>query len=119
LAELQRLWKDLEDLLKSKGEKLFDANRHVLYEQSIDDVDNWMSQIEAQLVADEPTDLATVNLLMQKQNMLESELKAKENQVGALEAQQAYIVDLEPGKQAELSTRKIACRTSFSRCLDR
>ena len=69
MSELERLWKELEELLKTKGEKLFDANRHLLYEQSIDDIDGWMNQIEAQLVADEPTDLATLNLLMQKQNV--------------------------------------------------
>ena len=38
--------------------------------------------------------------------LLESELKAKEHQVDALEAQQAYLVDLEPGKQAELTDKK-------------
>jgi len=117
LAELVRLWKELEDLLKSKSEKLFDANRHLLYEQSIDDVDNWMSQIEAQLVADEPTDLATVNLLMQKQNMLESELKAKEHQVDALQAQTAYLNDLEPGKQAELIDKKDKVQNKFQQML--
>jgi spectrin beta len=49
---------------------LFDANRHILYEQSCDDIDGWMTEIESQIVTtDVGRDLTTVNLLVQKQNV--------------------------------------------------
>lgn len=55
-----------------KGERLYDANRHVLYEQSVDDIDGWIKDIESQIVTEDVGhDLTTVNLLVQKQNVLE------------------------------------------------
>jgi len=72
LDELKRQWKDLEDAVTEKGERLFDANRHVLYEQSVDDIDGWIHDIESQIVTEDVGhDLTTVNLLVQKQNVLE------------------------------------------------
>ena len=70
LDELARQWQELEDTTAKKGEKLFDANRHVLYEQSCDDIDGWINEIESQIVTtDVGRDLTTVNLLVQKQNV--------------------------------------------------
>ncbi len=70
LEELKQQWQDLEDTTKNKGEKLFDANRHVLYEQSCDDIDGWINEIESQIVTEDVGhDLTTVNLLVQKQNV--------------------------------------------------
>jgi len=68
--ELARQWKELEGTTAGKGEKLFDANRHVLYEQSCDDIDGWINEIESQIITDDVGhDLTTVNLLVQKQNV--------------------------------------------------
>jgi len=70
LDELIRQWKELEETTAAKGEKLFDANRHVLYEQSCDDIDGWINEIESQIITDDVGhDLTTVNLLVQKQNV--------------------------------------------------
>lgn len=70
LASLNEQWEELERTTKAKGEKLFDSNRSVLYEQSCDDIDGWMDQLESQIVTEEAAkDLTTVNLLMQKQNV--------------------------------------------------
>jgi len=44
----------------------------VLYEQSVDDIDGWIKDIESQIVTEDVGhDLTTVNLLVQKQNVLE------------------------------------------------
>ena len=68
--ELRRQWEELEMTTTTKGEKLFDANRHVLYEQSCDDIDGWITEIESQIVTEDTGhDLTTVNLLVQKQNV--------------------------------------------------
>lgn len=70
LDDLQRQWRDLEDTTASKGEKLFDTNRHILYEQSCDDIDGWINEIESQIITEDVGhDLTTVNLLVQKQNV--------------------------------------------------
>ena len=70
IDELRQQWEDLENTTKAKGEKLFDANRHILYEQSCDDIDGWINEIESQIVTEDVGhDLTTVNLLVQKQNV--------------------------------------------------
>lgn len=44
----------------------------MLYEQSVDDIDGWIKDIESQIVTEDVGhDLTTVNLLVQKQNILE------------------------------------------------
>ena len=70
LDELRKHWEELERAIKEKGEKLFDANRHVVYEQSCDDIDGWISELESQILnEDVGHDLTTVNLFVQKQNV--------------------------------------------------
>lgn len=70
MDELTNQWQDLENTVKAKGEKLFDANRPQLYEQSCDDIDGWITEIESQIVTEDVGhDLTTVNLLVQKQNV--------------------------------------------------
>lgn len=42
----------------------------MLYEQSCDDIDGWINEIESQIITDDVGhDLTTVNLLVQKQNV--------------------------------------------------
>jgi spectrin beta len=54
-----------------QGERLFDANRQVLYEQTCDDIDTWITDLEKQIDSgDYGADLASVNILMQKQQVL-------------------------------------------------
>lgn len=56
--------------LQIKGERLFDANRQVLYEQTCDDIDTWITDLEKQIDSgDTGADLASVNILMQKQQV--------------------------------------------------
>lgn len=70
LVHLNDQWGELENTTKEKGEKLFDANRSVLYEQSCDDVDGWITQLESQIITEDTAkDLTTVNLMMQKQHV--------------------------------------------------
>ena len=71
LADLNKQWDELETTTKDKGEKLFDANRSVLYEQSCDDIDGWVSALESQIITSEDfgKDLTTVNLQVQRQNV--------------------------------------------------
>lgn len=69
--ELGSQFNDLETTTKEKGERLFDANREVLLHQTCDDIDTWMDELEKQIEADDTgNDLASVNILMQKQQVI-------------------------------------------------
>lgn len=118
LAELSNQFTELQDTVSVKGQKLFDANRPQLYEQSCDDIDGWITEIESQIVTEDlGHDLTTVNLFVQKQNLLESQLKMKEEQVKALEAQTPYLADLDPEKSDELSKKKAKVEDRFRKML--
>ncbi|KAK3578499.1 hypothetical protein CHS0354_007749 [Potamilus streckersoni] len=114
LANLSVQWQELEDNTKQKAEKLFDANREVLYEQSCDDIDGWITALEAQVVTEDTAkDLTTVNLLMQRQNLLESQMKMKEQQVKELDDQAVHLSRIEPEKEKVIETRKAVVTERF------
>lgn len=70
IKELQQQFDDLEVCTKDKGERLFDANREVLVHQTCDDIDSWMTDLEKQIESEDTgSDLASVNILMQKQQV--------------------------------------------------
>jgi len=71
ISELCQQFDDLERTTKEKGERLFDANREVLLHQTCDDIDTWMNDLEKQIESEDTgTDLASVNILMQKQQVI-------------------------------------------------
>jgi predicted nuclease with TOPRIM domain len=71
ISELSQQFNDLERTTKEKGERLFDANREVLLHQTCDDIDTWMNDLEKQIESEDTgTDLASVNILMQKQQVI-------------------------------------------------
>lgn len=71
IQDLTTQFDDLETMTHEKGERLFDANREVLLHQTCDDIDSWMNDLEKQIENEDlGTDLASVNILMQKQQVL-------------------------------------------------
>ncbi|CAN8009377.1 unnamed protein product, partial [Ixodes pacificus] len=88
LAELGQQFAALEDTTKEKGLKLFDANRQVLYEQTCDDIDSWIDELESQvLVSETGQDLTSVNLILQRQKDVETQMAQKARQVDELQNQ--------------------------------
>lgn len=86
MHELQDQFENLQVTTKDKGERLFDANREVLLHQTCDDIDSWMNELEKQIEnTDTGTDLASVNILMQKQQMIETQMAVKAKQVKPLD----------------------------------
>ena len=70
LSSLSTQWEELEATTTAKADKLFENKRAVLYEQSCDDIDGWVTQLETQIIqAESAKDLTTVNLLMKNQNV--------------------------------------------------
>jgi len=118
LSELSTQWEDLETTTKEKGERLFDANRGTLYNQSCDDVDSWVTSLESQMIQSEDEvgkDLTTVNLQVQKQNHLESQMLMKEQQVQELHSQSEYLRRMEPDREEEIEARRALVAERFAK----
>jgi spectrin beta len=122
LKELNSQWGDLIDITAQKGEKLFDANRGILYEQSIDSIDIWIKEMEKHLVytthrtrdstsgsgdgQNTVSDLTTTNLLLDKQREIEAQLIARQKQVEELKEQANMLKQNEPEKSAEIDSKR-------------
>ncbi len=116
LADLEQQFEALESTTSEKGLKLFDANRQVLYEQTCDDIDSWITELESQvLTAETGQDLTSVNLILQKQQMIETQMAVKAKQVNELETQVEYLEKIEPDKTDEIKAKKVYVEERFQR----
>uniref|UniRef100_T1HWC3 Spectrin beta chain n=1 Tax=Rhodnius prolixus TaxID=13249 RepID=T1HWC3_RHOPR len=116
VTDLVEQFNDLETMTKDKGERLFDANREVLIHQTCDDIDSWMNDLEKQIEsADVGSDLASVNILMQKQQMIETQMAVKARQVTELETQANYLERTVPEKMGEIKQKKVAVEERFQK----
>lgn len=114
MQELQDQFEDLQTSTKDKGERLFDANREVLLHQTCDDIDSWMNELEKQIEnTDTGSDLASVNILMQKQQTIETQMAVKARQVTELETQAEYLQRTVPDKMDEIKVKKTAVESRF------
>ncbi|CAG0894530.1 unnamed protein product, partial [Darwinula stevensoni] len=114
IEDLTERFEELQQVTKEKGERLFDANRQVLYEQSCDDIDSWMSDLEKQIeVGDTGQDLTSVNILMQKQQMIETQMAIKARQVDELEFQAEHLKKIAPEKEDEIKAKKAKVQDRF------
>ena len=140
IGELDQLWMNLEEITREKGERLFDANRSKLFQQSITNLDEFMFNIEKHLYAGEPTATATettdgqtlltttsieplennltaTNLLLLKQTTIEEELLKRQQQVDELRVQAEKLKQLEPEKSEEIDNKRLQVEEKFSKLL--
>ncbi|XP_015125014.1 spectrin beta chain isoform X2 [Diachasma alloeum] len=108
VSELADQFEELETTTHDKGERLFDANREVLIHQTCDDIDSWMNELEKQIEStDTGSDLASVNILMQKQQMIETQMAVKARQVTELDKQAEHLQRTTPDdKMEEIKVKK-------------
>ncbi|XP_018115461.1 spectrin beta chain, non-erythrocytic 1 isoform X2 [Xenopus laevis] len=88
LDSLHKLWNDLESTTQSKAQCLFDANRAELFTQSCSALESWLQNLESQLQSDHyGKDLTSVNILLNKQQMLENQMEVREKELEAIQSQ--------------------------------
>lgn len=115
LEEIERLFGNLEKVTQEKGQKLFDANRPLLYEQTCDAIDEWIEEIEPILTAEHGHDLTGVNIALAKQQNIENQLKDRAQQVNELESQAVHLEKIEPDKSEVIKARKNAVEERFKK----
>ena len=113
--ESRHQFDDLERTTREKGERLFDANRQVFNEQSCDDIDTWMADLEKQIVTESTgEDLASFDILMQKQQLIEPQMAIKAQQVSELGAQVQYLERMTPDKTEDIKEKKDRVERRFN-----
>ena len=109
LDELTSTFQKLKEETKEKGERLFDAKRADLYDQSVDDIDSFAKQTVSEMEEmpqEMEENLTSVNIMMQKQQMIETQMIVKTQQVQDLEEQAEHLIRMEPEKQEEIMIKK-------------
>ena len=102
LQDLGKHFDDLEGTTKEKGALLFDAKRETIVQQSVDDIDSWMDDLEKQIInTDTGNDLTSVNILMQKQQIIQTQMALKAKQVDELDKQTEVLARTIPSDKVE------------------
>lgn len=125
ISELNRQWDELQETTVQKGEKLFDANRGILFEQSVDSIDIWIKEMEKHIQyitqrtqdpssTTDKVDLTTTNLLLDKQKEIENELLVRQKQVDELKQQAHLLKDAEPHKSQEIDEKREKIEQKFA-----
>lgn len=121
LDELRKSWEDLQVATKEKGLRLFDANRGLLYEQSVDSLDTWIKDMEKHIEQTtskfNESDLTTTNILLEKQREIETQLIAKQRQVDELKDQALKLKETEPEKADDIDFKRVNVQERFSRIM--
>ncbi|XP_050085218.1 spectrin beta chain, non-erythrocytic 5 isoform X3 [Anopheles aquasalis] len=72
---LESDWHKLREASREKKERLAEAYEALLFQRSLEDFSNWMDEVEAQLSSEDyGRDLASVNNLLKKHDMLEADV---------------------------------------------
>lgn len=117
LKELSTQFEDLEKSTKEKGAILFDSNREVLVHQTCDDIDSYLTDIEKQIIdTDTGNDLTSVNILIQKQHVIETQMLFKAKQIDEIDKQTDHLQKTIPTEQVEpIITKKVAVVDRFTK----
>uniref|UniRef100_A0A336LM29 Spectrin beta chain n=1 Tax=Culicoides sonorensis TaxID=179676 RepID=A0A336LM29_CULSO len=102
LRDLSEHFEELEKTTKEKGELLFDAKRETIVQQSVDDIDSWIDDLEKQVIStDTGTDLTSVNILMQKHEIIQTQMAVKARQVEDIDKQTEVLSKTIPQDKVE------------------
>ncbi|KAM3868814.1 spectrin family protein isoform 2-T2 [Diretmus argenteus] len=118
LEGLQRQWEELEGTTRTKAQCLFDANRAELFTQSCSALDVWLKNLDGQLQSDDyGKDLTSVNILLQKHQMVEHQMEVREKEVQSLQSQ-ALALSQEDAGLAEVDGQQRHVTDSFASLQD-
>lgn len=116
ITELATQWEQLEKTTEEKGQKLFDANRQQLYVQSIADMKEWATQLEKEMTRDDPAaDLTTVNVAMQKQQLIETEMIKKAHHIDQLMEMEPQLEEMHPEELENIRAHRLAVQEQLQR----
>ncbi|XP_077960915.1 spectrin beta chain, non-erythrocytic 1 isoform X3 [Gasterosteus aculeatus] len=118
LSSLKTMWQELESTTQAKAKCLFDANKAELFTQSCADLDKWLAGLDGQLQSDDyGKDLTSVNILLKKQQILESQVEVRQKEVGELQGQSQALSQEGKGSD-EVDGQRISVEQKFQSLQD-
>lgn len=85
VEEIVHLWKALEEAAEKKESRLAEASAQQQFNRTIEDIELWLSEVEAQLTSEDyGKDLTSVQNLQKKHQLLESDVGGHADRIDAI-----------------------------------
>ncbi|XP_040180668.1 spectrin alpha chain, non-erythrocytic 1 isoform X1 [Rana temporaria] len=116
LAALADQWQFLVHKSAEKSQKLKEANKQQNFNTGIKDFDFWLSEVEALLASEDyGKDLASVNNLLKKHQLLEADISAHEDRLKDLNGQADSLMTSSAFDTSQVKDKRDAINDRFQR----
>ncbi|XP_067662527.1 spectrin alpha chain-like isoform X1 [Haliotis asinina] len=107
LESLASQWEDLVAKSAEKSDKLKEANRQQTFNAGVKDMEFWLGEVEQMLASEDyGKDLASVQNLLKKQQLLEADITAHEDRITDLNSQADQFIEAGVWDAESLQDRK-------------
>ncbi|XP_074602834.1 spectrin beta chain-like isoform X2 [Brevipalpus obovatus] len=107
LEGLEEQFEQLETTTKEKGQKLFEAKGEQLLDQGLGELDNWLTELESQVLTSEPAnDLITVRKDIDRQETMRKHYETYSQNLDQLHQGVGRLEQIDPQKQESIKIRK-------------
>ncbi|XP_028029643.1 spectrin alpha chain isoform X2 [Bombyx mandarina] len=116
LASIADQWEYLTQKTTEKSLKLKEANKQRTYIAAVKDLDFWLGEVESLLTSeDSGKDLASVQNLMKKHQLVEADIQAHEDRINDMNGQADALVESGQFDSAGIGSRRDAINERFER----
>ncbi|XP_055516190.1 spectrin alpha chain, non-erythrocytic 1 isoform X2 [Leucoraja erinacea] len=116
LGTLGNQWGDLVQKSAEKSQKLKEANKQQNFNTGIKDFDFWLSEVEALLASEDyGKDLASVNNLLKKHQLLEADISAHEDRLKDLNLQADSLMSSDAFDTTQVKDKRTAVNSRFQK----
>lgn len=113
--DINTLWKQLANAIENKKSKLSDATQEQAYNRSVEDIEFWLNEVEQQIaIEDYGKDLNSVNNLLKRQGIIESELVNQQNNVNKILSQSNLFNENQHFHKNNINAKKAALLKRFN-----
>uniref|UniRef100_A0A3Q3W9R3 Spectrin alpha chain, non-erythrocytic 1 n=1 Tax=Mola mola TaxID=94237 RepID=A0A3Q3W9R3_MOLML len=116
LSALDEQWQFLVNKSAEKSQKLKEANKQQNFNTGIKDFDFWLSEVEALLASEDyGKDLASVNNLLKKHQLLEADISAHEDRLKDLNGQADSLMTSNAFDTSQVKDKRDAVNGRFTK----
>uniref|UniRef100_A0A1I8JGM1 Spectrin beta chain n=1 Tax=Macrostomum lignano TaxID=282301 RepID=A0A1I8JGM1_9PLAT len=120
IDQLTARWADLEESVKQKSEKLLEANRETIFNNTAQDVNVWMEKLMTQMVVDEEevVTLTDVDIWLRSIEDQEKEMEEKEKQLVDMSEHKEKLKEQHPDKEEVFEKTHLSLQQTFVKLRD-
>uniref|UniRef100_A0A1B0D969 Karst n=1 Tax=Phlebotomus papatasi TaxID=29031 RepID=A0A1B0D969_PHLPP len=107
VAETKQLWDELKELVQARQEALAGAKQVHVYDRTADETISWINEKETALMSEDyGQDLETIQSLIRKHEVFETELEAVKNQMDIVMKEATKLADTFPDAKEHIEVKR-------------